>query len=58
MAFLFHRWRRGTTVGRTAVDPGGCSELKPLLVLKGELEALDKLEGKIATVERRLRANL
>ena len=32
------------------------SELKPLLELKGEMEALDKLEQKIATVERRLRA--
>jgi hypothetical protein len=32
------------------------SELKPLLDLKGEPEALDKLERKIATVERRLSA--
>ena len=32
------------------------SELKPLLELKGEAEALDKLEQKIATVERRLSA--
>jgi len=32
------------------------TELKPLLELKGEMEALDKLEHKIATVERRLRA--
>ncbi len=31
------------------------SELKPLLELKGEPEALERLEGKIATVERRLR---
>jgi hypothetical protein len=31
------------------------SELKPLLELKGEPEALEKLEGKLATVERRLR---
>jgi hypothetical protein len=31
------------------------SELEPLLELKGELQALDKLESKIATVERRLR---
>ncbi len=30
-------------------------ELKPLLELKGELEALNKLEQKIATAERRLR---
>ena len=33
------------------------SELKPLLELKGEPEALDKLEQKIGTVERRLRSN-
>jgi hypothetical protein len=32
------------------------SELKPLLELKGEPEALDKLEQKIGTVERRLRS--
>src|SRR5437879_7554464 len=32
------------------------AELKPLLELKGEPESLDKLEGKIATVERRLKA--
>jgi hypothetical protein len=32
------------------------SELKPLLELKGELEALDKLARMIATVERRLHA--
>jgi hypothetical protein len=32
------------------------SELKPLLELKGETEALDKLERMLATVERRLRA--
>ena len=32
------------------------SELTPLLELKGEREALDKLERMIATVERRLRA--
>ena len=31
------------------------SELKPLLELKGEMDALAKLETKIATVERRLR---
>lgn len=31
------------------------SELKPLLELKGELEALDKLERMLAKVERRLR---
>jgi hypothetical protein len=31
------------------------SELKPLLELKGEMEALDKLEQKLALVERRLR---
>jgi hypothetical protein len=34
------------------------SELKPLLELKGEMEALGKLEQKITTVERRLRAQL
>lgn len=34
------------------------SELKPLLELKGEPDALDKLEGKIVTVERRLRTKL
>jgi hypothetical protein len=34
------------------------SELKPLLELKGEPEALDKLERMIATVERRLRMKL
>ena len=33
------------------------SELKPLLELKGEPEALDKLEHKLATVERRLRTS-
>jgi hypothetical protein len=32
------------------------SELKPLLELKGALEALAKLETKIATAERRLRS--
>lgn len=32
------------------------SELKPLLELKGELEALDKFERMIVSVERRLRA--
>ena len=32
------------------------SELKPLLELKGETEALDKFERMIGTVERRLRA--
>jgi hypothetical protein len=32
------------------------SELKPLLELKGETEALDKLEKMIATVNRRLGA--
>jgi len=32
------------------------TELKPLLDLKGELEALEKLEQKIATVERRLKS--
>jgi hypothetical protein len=32
------------------------SELTPLLELKGETEALDKLERMLATVERRLRA--
>jgi hypothetical protein len=32
------------------------AELKPLLELKGELEAMDKLEVMLATVERRLRA--
>ena len=32
------------------------AELTPLLELKGELEALDKLERLIATVERRLQA--
>lgn len=31
------------------------SELKPLLELKGELEAMDKLERMLATVERRLK---
>jgi hypothetical protein len=34
------------------------SELKPLLELKGEMEALEKLEQKIALVERRLRAKV
>ena len=34
------------------------SELKPLLELKGEPEALDKLERMLATVERRLRTQL
>jgi len=34
------------------------SELKPLLALKGDAEALDKLERSLATVERRLRAKL
>jgi hypothetical protein len=29
--------------------------LRPLLELKGEMEALAKLEQKVATVERRLR---
>lgn len=33
-------------------------ELRPLLALKGEPESLDKLERKLAMVERRLRANL
>ena len=32
------------------------TELKPLLELKGEMEGLEKLERKIATVERRLGA--
>ena len=32
------------------------TELKPLLELKGEMEGLDRLEQKIALVERRLRA--
>jgi len=32
------------------------TELKPLLDLKGELEALEKLEQKIATVEHRLKS--
>ncbi len=32
------------------------TELKPLLELKGEMDALDKLESKIATIERRLLA--
>jgi hypothetical protein len=32
------------------------SELKPLLELKGELDALDKLEQKLAIVDRRLGA--
>jgi hypothetical protein len=32
------------------------TELKPLLDLKGELQSLDKLELKLATVERRLKA--
>jgi hypothetical protein len=32
------------------------SELKPLLELKGETEALNKLEQKLAIVDRRLRA--
>lgn len=31
-------------------------ELKPLLEIKGELEALEKIEKKIATVGRRLQA--
>lgn len=34
------------------------SELKPLLELKGEPEALDKLERMLATVERRLRMKI
>lgn len=34
------------------------SELKPLLELKGEPEALDKLERMLATVERRLRTKI
>ena len=34
------------------------SELKPLLELKGAPESLDKLERKLATVERRLRTKL
>ncbi len=34
------------------------SELKPLLELKGESEALDKLERMLATVERRLRTKI
>jgi hypothetical protein len=34
------------------------SELRPLLELKGEPEALDKLEKMIATVDRRLRTKL
>jgi hypothetical protein len=34
------------------------SELKPLLELKDQPEALDKLEAKIASVERRLRSPL
>jgi hypothetical protein len=34
------------------------SELKPLLELKGESEALGKLEQKLATVERRLKARV
>jgi hypothetical protein len=33
------------------------AELKPLLELKGEPEAMDKLERMLATVERRLRGN-
>jgi len=33
------------------------SELKPLLDLKGEPEALERLERKIGTVERRLRSS-
>jgi hypothetical protein len=32
------------------------AELKPLLELKGEMEALDKLDRKLVTVERRLHA--
>jgi len=32
------------------------SELKPLLELKGEIDALEKLEQKLAVVERRLQA--
>jgi hypothetical protein len=32
------------------------TELKPLLELKGEREALEKLDRRLATVERRLRA--
>ena len=31
------------------------TELKPLLELKGELEAMDKLERMIAKVDRRLK---
>jgi hypothetical protein len=31
-------------------------ELKPLLELKGEADALDKLDRMLATIERRLRA--
>ena len=34
------------------------AELKPLLELKGEPEALDKLERMLATVERRLRTKI
>lgn len=34
------------------------TELRPLLELKGEMEALAKLEQKVATVERRLREKL
>src|SRR5438067_1282540 len=34
------------------------AELKPLLDLKGELQALEKLDRMLATVERRLRAKL
>src|SRR5439155_10448026 len=34
------------------------SELKPLLELKGEMDALERLEQKIATVYRRLRTKI
>ena len=34
------------------------AELKPLLELKGESQAMEKLERMLATVERRLRAKV
>ncbi len=34
------------------------SELKPLLELKGDSDALDKLDRLLATVERRLRSKM
>jgi len=34
------------------------SELRPLLELKGEPEATDKLEEKVGTVERRLQSSV